>query len=60
VGPLGGWYPGNEKALDELYVSKHYGTLFRKLCCADCIKGSRNIYVEHLTGCSSILNSNKN
>jgi hypothetical protein len=60
VRPPGGWYPGNEKALDELYVSKLYGTLFRKLCCADCIKGSRNIYVEHPTGGSSILNSNKN
>lgn len=50
VGSLGGWYPGNEKVLDELYVSKRYRTLFRKLCCADSIQGSRNIYVEHLTG----------
>ena len=50
VGPLGGWFPGNEKVLDELYMSNRYRTLFRKLCCADAIKGSRNIYVEHLTG----------
>ncbi len=50
VGPLGGWFSGNEKALDEMYMSKSYRTLFRKLCCADAIKGSRNIYVEHLTG----------
>ena len=50
VGPLGGWFPGNEKVLDEIYMNKRYRTLFRKLCCADAIKGSRNIYVEHLTG----------
>ncbi|CAB4028427.1 Hypothetical predicted protein, partial [Paramuricea clavata] len=49
VGPLGAWYPGNEKVLDELNVSLRYRTLFRKLCCADSIKISRNIYVEHLT-----------
>ena len=50
VGPLGGWFPGSEKVLDEIYMIKRYRTLFRKLCCADAIKGSRNIYVEHLTG----------
>jgi hypothetical protein len=50
VGPLGGWFPGNKKVLDEMYMNKCYRTLFRKLCCADAIKGSRNIYVEHLTG----------
>jgi hypothetical protein len=50
VGPLGGWYAGNEKVLDELNVSLRYRTLFRKLCCADSIKVSRNIYVQHLTG----------
>ena len=31
VGPLGGWYDGNEKAMDELHMSKRYRTLFRKL-----------------------------
>ena len=50
VGPLDGWFNGNKKAMDELYMSKRYRTLFRKLCCAEAIKGSRNIYVEHLTG----------
>ena len=50
VGPLGAWYSGNELVLDELLVSKRYRTLFRKLCCADSIHGSRNIYVQHLTG----------
>ena len=50
VGALGSWYPGNEKALDEIYMSRRYRTLFRKLCCADAIKVSRNIYVEHLSG----------
>ena len=37
-------------AADELYMSKRYRTLFRKLCCAEAIKGSRNIHMEHLTG----------
>ena len=50
VGALGGWYPGNEKVLNEIEMSLRYRTLFRKLCCAEAIKGSRNIYVEHLTG----------
>ena len=50
VGALGGWFPGNEKVLNEIGMSMRYRTLFRKLCCSDVIKGSRNIYVEHLTG----------
>ena len=50
VGALGGWFPGNEKVLNEIGMSMWYRTLFRKLCCSDAIKGSRNIYVEHLTG----------
>ena len=50
VGVLGGWFPGNEKVLNEIGMSMRYRTLFRKLCCSDVIKGSRNIYVEHLTG----------
>ena len=49
VGALGAWFPGNE-VLDEIYMSRRYRTLFRKLCCADAIKVSRNIYVEHLSG----------
>ena len=50
VGALGAWFPGNEKVLDEIYMSRRYRTLFRKLCCADAIKVSRNIYVEHPSG----------
>ena len=50
VGALGGWFPGNEQVLNEIGMSMHYRTLFRKLCCSDVIKGSRNIYVEYLTG----------
>ena len=50
VGPLGGWFRGNELVLNKINMSMRYRTLFRKLCCADAIKSSRNIYVEHLTG----------
>ena len=50
VGVLGSWFAGNEKVLNEIGMPMRYKTLFRKLCCSDAIKGSRNIYVEHLTG----------
>ena len=50
VGALGAWYNGNENVLDELQINRRYRTLFRKLCCADAIRVSRNIYVQHLTG----------
>jgi hypothetical protein len=50
VGSLGGWYKANELVLNELEMSMRYRTLFRKLCCADAIQGSRNIYVEHVSG----------
>lgn len=50
VGALGGWFADNEKVLNEIGMPMPYRTLFRKLCCSDVIKGSRNIYVEHLTG----------
>ncbi len=50
VAPLGGWFRGNELVLDEIKMSMRYRTLFRKLCCADAIKSSRNIYIEHLCG----------
>ena len=49
IGALGSWHPANENLLNELRISKRYRTLFRKLCCADAIQGSRNIYTEHLT-----------
>ena len=50
VGSLGAWFNGNENVLDELQINRRYRTLFRKLCCADAIRVSRNIYVQHLTG----------
>ena len=50
IGSLGAWYNGNEKVLDELDMSNRYRTLFRKLCCIDAIRVSKNIYVQHLTG----------
>lgn len=50
VGSLCAWYDENEKVLQEIRMPLRYRTLFRKLCAADCIKASRNIYVEHLTG----------
>ena len=45
VEALGGWYHENSKVLDELQVSMRYRTLFRKLCCADAIQVSGDIYV---------------
>ena len=45
VGALGTWYNGNENVLDELQINRRYRTLFRKLCCSDAIRVSRNIYV---------------
>ena len=49
VGALGGWYPGNELLLNELRISHRYRRLMRKLCSADAIQGSRDIYLHHLT-----------
>ena len=50
VGSLGSWYPGNEKALRRLGISKRFRTLMRKLMCIDTIKGSRDVYIEHMSG----------
>lgn len=50
VGALGTWYSSNEKVLTRLGISKRYRKLMRKLCCTDAIKGSRDIYVEHVSG----------
>lgn len=49
IGSLGSWHPQNEDLLNEMNISHKYRSLLRKLCCADTIQGSRNIYVEHLT-----------
>jgi hypothetical protein len=50
MGSLGTWYNRNKAVLNELDISLRYRSLFRKLCCADAIRVSRNIYVQHLTG----------
>lgn len=49
VGALGSWFPKNEEVLNALKISHRYRKLFRKLCCADTIQGSRDIYTEHYT-----------
>lgn len=48
VGALGVWFHSNESVLNELRISHRYRTLFRKLCCADTIQGSRYLYINHL------------
>ena len=50
AGALGARHDGNERVLDEPLISKYYRTLFRKLCCTDAIRVSRNTYVEHPSG----------
>lgn len=49
VGSLGLWDVGNDILLKKI-CSKSYATLFRKLCVSDCIKASRDVYIQHLTG----------
>jgi len=50
VGALGSWFPGNELALNRLGISRSYRKLMRRLCCIDAISGSRDIYIEHMSG----------
>ena len=50
IGSLGTWFPDNEKTLNRLGVGRRYRPLFRRLCCVDTIKASRDVYVEHITG----------
>ena len=50
VGALGGWDPNNELVLSQLGIGAHYRVLMRRLMVSDCIKWSRDIYVEHMTG----------
>ena len=47
---LGTWRPENEAVLGRLGVARKYRPLFRRLCCADAIASSRDIYIEHLSG----------
>ncbi|GBM70281.1 hypothetical protein AVEN_198623-1, partial [Araneus ventricosus] len=49
VGALGSWDTKNDKFLLK-FMSKSYLALFQKLCVSDCIKWSRDIYIEHQTG----------
>ena len=50
VGALGTWYPQNEVVLNRLGIPERYRGLMRRFCCQDAIKGSRDIWTEHLTG----------
>uniref|UniRef100_A0A8C4R587 Reverse transcriptase domain-containing protein n=1 Tax=Eptatretus burgeri TaxID=7764 RepID=A0A8C4R587_EPTBU len=50
VGAMGSWFPGNESALNRLGISRSYRKLMRRLCCIDAIGGSRDIYIEHMSG----------
>jgi hypothetical protein len=48
IGSLGTWHPDNEAVLSKLMMTKSYKSLFRKLCCTDVIKGSADIYYNHM------------
>ena len=50
VGALGTWLPQNEMVLNKFGIFKRYRGLMRQFCCKDAIKGSRDIWTEHLTG----------
>ncbi|GFQ89968.1 retrovirus-related Pol polyprotein from type-1 retrotransposable element R2 [Trichonephila clavata] len=49
VGSLGAWDPENDVFLRKVAI-KSYLNLLRKLCVSDCIRWSRDIYIQHLTG----------
>lgn len=48
VGALGSWDKQNDKIVNKL-CSKKYATTMRKLIVSDCIRTSRDIYIEHVT-----------
>lgn len=50
IGPMGGWWAGNEQTLKRLGVRPTYSNLMRQLMVSDVVRWSRDIYVEHLTG----------
>lgn len=50
VTALGRWWRGSCDALKSLKISPHYAELLRKLLVTDAIRGSRNVYVTHMTG----------
>ncbi|GFW64533.1 hypothetical protein TNCV_3513551 [Trichonephila clavipes] len=49
VGSLGAWDTGNNSFLRKVATNRYLATL-RKLCVSDCIRWSRDIYIQHLTG----------
>jgi hypothetical protein len=49
VGALGSWDARNEWAMSLLGVNGYYATWMRRLMVSDCIRWSRNMYVEHIT-----------
>ncbi|GFT18717.1 retrovirus-related Pol polyprotein from type-2 retrotransposable element R2DM [Trichonephila clavipes] len=48
VGSLGAWDPEND--ILKKVATNSYLRLLRKLCVSDCIRWSRDIYIQHLTG----------
>ena len=48
VGSLGSWWTGNDPFMRKL-CSRSYAELMRRLCVADTIRWSRDIYVQHIT-----------
>lgn len=53
VGALGSWDKKNDKTVAKL-CSKKYATMMRKLIVSDCIRASRDIYIEHVTDIEQI------
>ena len=53
VDALGTGFPPNEIVLNRIGISKRYRGLMRRFCCQEAIKGSRDIWTEHLTGHST-------
>ncbi|GFR09855.1 retrovirus-related Pol polyprotein from type-1 retrotransposable element R2 [Trichonephila clavata] len=49
VGSLGAWDPENDLFLKKV-ATRSYLAVLRKLCVSECIRWSRDIYVQHLTG----------
>ncbi|GFV23115.1 retrovirus-related Pol polyprotein from type-1 retrotransposable element R2 [Trichonephila clavipes] len=49
VGSLGPWHPENDIFFKKV-ATNSYLRLLRKLCVSDCIRWSRDIYIQHLTG----------
>ncbi|GFY51831.1 retrovirus-related Pol polyprotein from type-1 retrotransposable element R2 [Trichonephila inaurata madagascariensis] len=49
VGSLGAWDPENDVFLRKVATNR-YLVVLRKLYVFDCIRWSRDIYIQHLTG----------